>query len=100
LGKRARQWRTIRLINTWIRIRDVRIGKIDPEVLKVLVGLIQGTNVSTRTIASASTQVQVKLDLPLIDLKLDGLATYLSWSRRIEAALVGKRLELFGFSLE
>lgn len=35
----------------------------------------------------------MKLDLPLVDLKLDGPATYLSWSRRIEAALVGKKLE-------
>jgi hypothetical protein len=28
-----------------------------------------------------------------VDLKLDGLTTYLSWSCRIEAALVGKRLD-------
>jgi hypothetical protein len=69
------------------------LGKIDPEVLKVLVGLIHGTSVSMRTTASASTQVQVKLDIPPIDLKLDEPATYLSWSRRIQAALVGKRLE-------
>jgi gag-polypeptide of LTR copia-type len=34
----------------------------------------------------------MKLDLPPVDLKLDGPATYLSWSRRIEAALIGKRL--------
>jgi hypothetical protein len=27
------------------------------------------------------------------DQKLDGPVTYLSWSRRIEAALVGKRLD-------
>jgi hypothetical protein len=69
------------------------LGKIDHEVLKALVGLIQGTSVSTRITTSASTQVQVKLDLPSIDLKLDGPTTYLSWSRRIEADLVGKRLE-------
>jgi hypothetical protein len=61
------------------------LGKIDLEVLKVLVGLIQGISVSTRTTASASTQIHIKLDLPpvdlkLVDLKLDGLATYLSWS--------------------
>jgi hypothetical protein len=68
------------------------LEKINPEVLKVLVGLIQGKSISTRTTASASTQVQVKLDTP-IDLKLDGSTTYLSWLRRIEAALVGKRLE-------
>jgi hypothetical protein len=30
-----------------------------------------------------------------VDLKLDGPATYLSWSRQIEAALVGKRLERY-----
>jgi hypothetical protein len=69
------------------------LGKIDHEVLKVFVGNIQGTSVSTRIAASASTQVQVKLDLPLVDLNLDGPTTYLIWSRRIEAVLVGKRLE-------
>jgi hypothetical protein len=69
------------------------LRKINPKILKVLVRLIQGASVSTRVTNSASAQVQVKLDLPLVDLKLDGLATYLSWSRRIEVALVGKRLK-------
>jgi hypothetical protein len=58
-----------------------------------LVGLIQGASISTRATNFASAQVQVKLDLPLMDLKLDGPATYLSWSRQIEASLVRKRLE-------
>jgi hypothetical protein len=31
----------------------------------------------------------MKLDLPLIDLKLDGPVTYLSWSRRVKGALAG-----------
>jgi hypothetical protein len=69
------------------------LGNINPEVLKVLVGLIQGASISTRATNSTSAQVQVKLDLPPVDLKLDGLATYLSWSRWIEAVLVRKRLE-------
>jgi hypothetical protein len=41
---------------------------------------------------SAHSQTMM-LDLPLIDLKLDGPATYLSWSRRIKAVLVGKKLD-------
>jgi hypothetical protein len=49
------------------------LGKIDPLILKVLAEFIQGTKVSTRTTVSASTRVQVKLDLPPVDLKLDGL---------------------------
>jgi hypothetical protein len=55
------------------------LEKIDPQVLKVLVGLIQGTCISTRTTASVFTQVQVKLDPPHVDMKLDGPATYLIW---------------------
>jgi hypothetical protein len=35
----------------------------------------------------------MKLDLSSIDLKLDGPDMYLSWSHKIEAALVGKRLD-------
>ena len=62
---------------------------LDPEVLKVLVGLIQGANVT----ASGRDSLNVKLDLPQVELKLDGPATYLSWSGRIEAALKGRKLE-------
>jgi hypothetical protein len=54
------------------------LGKIDLKVLKFLVGLIQGATVSTRATNFASAQVQVKLDLPPVDLKLDGSTTYLS----------------------
>jgi hypothetical protein len=35
----------------------------------------------------------MKLDLPPIDLKLDGPTMYLSWLHRIKTALVGKRLD-------
>ena len=64
---------------------------VDPEVLKVLVGLIQG--VSAKASTSGGDSVQVKVDLPQVELKLDGPGTYLSWSRRIETALVGRKLE-------
>jgi hypothetical protein len=37
----------------------------------------------------------MKLDLSSIDLKLDGPNMYLSWSHKIEAALVGKRLDRY-----
>jgi hypothetical protein len=69
------------------------LGKINHEVIKVLVGLIHGASISTRATNFALAQVQVRLDLPLVDLKLDGPATYMSCSCRIETALVGKRLE-------
>jgi hypothetical protein len=61
------------------------LGKIDPEVLKVLVGLIQGASASTKPVISAP--VQVKLDLQNVELKLKGSATYLSWSRRVKMSL-------------
>ncbi|XP_078148100.1 uncharacterized protein LOC144543639 [Carex rostrata] len=69
------------------------LGKIDPEVLKVLVGLIQGASASTKPAISAPAQVPVKLDLQNVELKLDGSATYLSWSRRVKRALSGRNLE-------
>jgi hypothetical protein len=48
----------------------------------------------TKGEGSGSTHSQtMKLDLPPVDLKLNGPATYLSWSRRIETALVGKILD-------
>jgi hypothetical protein len=54
------------------------LRKVDLEVLKVLVGFIYGVSVSMRATISASAQVQDKLDLPHVDLKLDGPATYLN----------------------
>lgn len=64
---------------------------VDPKVLKVLVGLIQGVGAKTST--SGGDSVQVKVDLPQVELKLDGPGTYLSWSRRIETPLIGRKLE-------
>jgi hypothetical protein len=34
-----------------------------------------------------------RVELPSIDVKLDGTASYLSWSRRVRYTLVGRRLE-------
>ncbi|XP_078155907.1 eukaryotic translation initiation factor 4G-like [Carex rostrata] len=67
------------------------LTQVDPEVLKVLVGLIQGASVSNNTLARDPPQV--KLDLPPVEPKLDGPATYLSWSHQIETALVERKLE-------
>ena len=65
------------------------IKKLDPTEVRTLMKLS-----ATRGEGSGSTYPQsVKLDLPHVDLKLDGPATYLSWSRRVEAALVGRRLD-------
>jgi hypothetical protein len=44
--------------------------------------------------ASESTPRPVqRIDLPLLDRKLDGSASYLSWSRRVRYTLEGKDLE-------
>jgi hypothetical protein len=44
--------------------------------------------------ASESTPRPVqRIDLPLLDMKLDGPALYLSWSRRVRYTLEGKDLE-------
>jgi hypothetical protein len=36
-----------------------------------------------------------RVELPPIDVKLDGPASYLSWSRQVRYTLVGRRLEGF-----
>ena len=69
------------------------LAGVDPEVLKVLVGLIQGDSVQTNTLARDPPQV--KFDLQTVELKLDGPASYLSWSRRIETALEGRKLQRY-----
>ena len=53
------------------------LSGVDPEVLKVLVGLIQGASAQTNALARDSSQV--RLDLQTVELKLDGPASYLSW---------------------
>jgi hypothetical protein len=67
------------------------IAKLDSSDVKTLFELMRmskGAEVSTHP-------QSVKLDLPPVDLKLDGLATYLIWSRRIKGALAGRNLEGF-----
>jgi hypothetical protein len=67
------------------------IAKLDPADVKILLELMRmskGVEVSTHS-------QSVKLDLPPVDLKLDGPAAYLSWSRQIKGALVGRNLEGF-----
>jgi hypothetical protein len=48
-----------------------------------------------RIATSAPVKVQVKLDLSPVDLKLNRLATELSWSCQIWVILVGKRLDRY-----
>jgi gag-polypeptide of LTR copia-type len=60
----------------------------DVETLLELMRMSKGAKVSIHP-------QLVKLDLPFVDLKLDGLTTYLSWSRRVKGALVGRNLEGF-----
>jgi hypothetical protein len=67
------------------------IAKLDLTNVKTLFELMRmskGAEVSTHP-------QSVKLNLSPVDLKLDGSATYLSWSRRIKGALAGRNLEGF-----
>ncbi|KAJ4737614.1 Transposon Ty1-H Gag-Pol polyprotein [Rhynchospora pubera] len=68
---------------------DKLLAKLDPDDVKTLLELVKVSN------AAEKHQPSVKLDLPPVDLKLDGPATYLSWSRRIQGALAGRNLEGF-----
>jgi hypothetical protein len=67
------------------------IAKLDPEDVRMLFEL---TRMSKGAEVSTHSQ-PVKLDLPPMDLKFDGLATYLSCSRRFKSALAGRNLEGF-----
>jgi hypothetical protein len=69
-------------------------AKLDPADVKTLfefMRMSKGAEVSMHP-------QSVKLNLPLMDLmdlKLDGSATYLSWSCRIKSSLVGRNLDGF-----
>jgi predicted nucleotidyltransferase len=63
--------------------------KLDEEEMKALIRFMKASEIST------SAQPSLKLDLPPVDIKLDGPETYLSWSRWITYALGGKRLDVF-----
>ena len=68
------------------------IKKLEPTEVRTLMELMKLSAMRGEGSGSGYPQ-SVKLDLPPVDLKLDGPATYLSWSRRVEAALVGRRLD-------
>jgi hypothetical protein len=40
-----------------------------------------------------------RVELPAVDMKLEGPATYLSWSRRVRYTLIGKDLEGVRYTL-
>jgi hypothetical protein len=67
------------------------IAKLDPVDVKTLFELMR----MLKGVVVLTHPQPVKLDLPPVNLKLDGLVTYLSWSRRIKGALVGKNMEGF-----
>jgi hypothetical protein len=67
------------------------IAKLDSTDVKTLFELMRTLKETEVSMHSQS----VKLDLSPADLKLDGPATYLSWSRKIKGALVGRNLEEF-----
>lgn len=65
---------------------DNLLGKSDENDVKLLIKWIWMKQAE----ASAS---ELAMELHQVDLKLDGPATYLSWSRRIRGALAGRDLE-------
>jgi hypothetical protein len=68
---------------------DTIFKKLDEEKMKALIRFMKASETPT------SAQPPMKLDLPPVDIKLDGPGIYLSWSRRITCALGGKRLDGF-----
>jgi hypothetical protein len=70
------------------------IKKLSAVEVKTLMKLMKLSAMIGEGLGSAHSQT-MKLGLPPVDLKLDEPVMYLSWSRRIEAALVGKRLDRY-----
>lgn len=66
------------------------VKKLDPADLATLMQFMRMSMGE-----SATRPPSVKVELPPIDLKLDGPATYLSWSRRVRYTLTGRNLEGF-----
>jgi hypothetical protein len=80
--------------------RDASKNK-DPDLMKEDFAKLSGDEIAAfmRAFSAASSVNAPKpapasrVDLPPIDVKLDGPALYLSWSRRVRYTLVGRRLE-------
>jgi hypothetical protein len=75
----------------------------DPDLMKEAFAKLSGDEIAAFMRAfSATSSVNApkpalapapRVELPSIDVKLDGPASYLSWSRRVRYTLVGRRLE-------
>jgi hypothetical protein len=77
----------------------------DPDLMKEAFAKLSGDEIAVfmRAFSAASSVNAPKpapalapaprVELPPIDVKLDGPASYLSWSRRVRYTLVGRRLE-------
>jgi hypothetical protein len=73
----------------------------DPDLMKEAFAKLSGNEIAAfmRAFNAASSVNAPKpapaprVELPPIDVKLDGPASYLSWSRRVRYTLVGRRLE-------
>ncbi|XP_020240779.1 uncharacterized protein LOC109819453 [Asparagus officinalis] len=63
------------------------IKKLNPAEVSTLMKLMK------LSAGESATKPSKKLELPTIDLKLDGPNTYLSWSRRVRYILAGRNLE-------
>jgi hypothetical protein len=70
------------------------VKKLSVMEVKTLMDLMKLSATKGEGSGLAPSQV-MKLDLSSIDLKLDGPDMYLSWSHKIEAALVGKRFDRY-----
>ena len=63
------------------------IKKLNPAEVSTLMKLMK------LSAGESATKPSKKLELPTIDLKLDGPGTYLSWSRRVRYTLTGRNME-------
>jgi hypothetical protein len=81
----------VRLMGEQSELMEKLIVKLDSTDVKTLFDLmrmLKGAEVPTHP-------QSVKLNLPPVDLKLDGPVTYLSWLHRIKGSLVERNLEGF-----
>lgn len=71
---------------------DKVLAKLDPAEVQTLLEFMRKAEGSTSATVQGSQQPP-RLELLPVDLKLDGPATYLSWSRRVMGALAGRGLD-------
>jgi hypothetical protein len=73
-------------------MKEVFVKLSVDEIAAFMRAFSAASNVNAPKPAPAPT-LALRVELPPIDVKLDGPVSYLSWSRRVRYTLVGRRLE-------